>query len=99
MSKGNRTGGQQTLGLVAFIVLVVGGLILLVDEILYLVGGDFNTGIIGSIVNLMSYFVVAWVGWNFVQGKKKWILVTYIIACVAVTIIIVLPAILKLTGN
>lgn len=87
----SRKSGGQTLGLIGFLVLVVGAAILFLEFFLKAFGGNIDTGIIGQILTLLSYFIVAWVGWNYVSNKKKGYLIIYILSIIAIIVLLILP--------
>lgn len=87
----SRKSGQNALNLLGFLVLIVSAIVLFLEFFLKAFGGDINTGAFGVIISLLSYFIVAWVGWAYVSKKKKGYLIAYILSIIIILVLFILP--------
>lgn len=86
------SSNNQTLGLIAFIVLAVTGLGLLITAIIEYAGGSVDLGeYVNVLVQIALYVVVAWVSFAYVSKKQVWMKVVYWISIAVIAIAIILP--------
>ena len=97
------SGGKQTLGLMAFIVLIVGAVTMIVNFALGISGGkeirnalDLVPVILQALVGLLTYTVMTIVSTNFVKNKKKGVKITYWVSVVVAYSFVLIPMIVDI---
>lgn len=98
------SGGKQTLGLMAFVVLVIGAVTMIVNFALGQSNGgsdvekwyDLVPVILEGIFGILTYTVFTIVGMGFVKGKGKSVKIPYWISVVVAYAFVLIPMIVDI---
>ena len=83
--------------IIAFISLIIIGIVLFFSDVLKIGGGDF-TNFLTKFANALAYIVVAACAFVYAYGKMKkkngiWFMVAWILAVILITITMIIPAV------